>query len=84
MHVEIGDTPQHVEDRWNGYSVVHGPLVVHCTRAVSEPVMFAREDRVDATIMRPNLLHPGWWRGGWADTASPVLPAKIEKEEVFA
>ncbi|MEV8399277.1 hypothetical protein [Streptomyces niveus] len=79
----MGDTLQFVRTCWTEFlSADHvGPQVyAECTTSLAAPVHFNREVTDSATVLRPNLLSPAWWRGGVGETSTPVLPALIPFE----
>ncbi|MFC9505456.1 hypothetical protein [Streptomyces sp. NPDC057002] len=89
LHQDPGDDLPMIRANWVIFATDFPPgtapeNVPECTSSATKPVFFNRQETPAATILRPNLLHPGWWRGGMGETASPVLPAIVNKEGVNA
>ncbi|MET9360434.1 hypothetical protein ABZX93_05950 [Streptomyces sp. NPDC006632] len=83
MDQPMGDTVRFVRACWIEFLLAHRvpPLAfAECARSTAEPVHFNRQMTDAATVLRPNLLSPAWWREGMAETASCVLPAIIPFE----
>ncbi|NIY68089.1 hypothetical protein [Streptomyces malaysiensis] len=81
MHLDSGDQPEFVHDNWRRLLArPDSEPVPECEQNWLSPVMFNRQESENATILRPNLLCPGWWRRGVAETATKVLPSIFEHE----
>ncbi|MEW1922211.1 hypothetical protein [Streptomyces sp. NPDC088360] len=83
MDQPMGDSVPFVREQWIKFLLAHRVPPLHipeCTSSAVAPVYFNRQVTGTATVLRPNLLSPAWWRGGVAETASCVLPALIPFE----
>ncbi|MEV8601852.1 hypothetical protein AB0465_18460 [Streptomyces griseoviridis] len=83
MDQPLGDSMRFVRACWIEFLLAHRmqPLAfAECARSTAQPVHFNREVTGSATVLRPNLLSPAWWRGGMGETSTPVLPALIPFE----
>ena len=88
-HLEFGDAPIQVRVRWRAFKAAWPPgtspeRVKECSRAKAQPIYFARDERKNETLLRPNLLSSIWWEGGYAERQNKVAPRVASREGVHS